>query len=54
MSLNRFELNDVSDLKILDKLVLKFLMFLRVSQEYGVLQLSYYIKLLGILIQRVK
>ena len=33
--LNRFELDDVSDFKIIDKLVLKL------SQEYGVLQLSY-------------
>ena len=39
--LNRFELDDVSDLKIIDKLVLKLLMSLRVSQEYGALQLSY-------------
>ena len=41
VSLNRFKLDDVSDLKIIDKLVLKLLMTLRVSQEYGVLQLSY-------------
>ena len=41
MSLNRFELDDVSDLKIIDKLVLKLLISLRVSQKYGVLQLSY-------------
>ena len=41
MSLNRFELDDVGDLKIIDKLVLKLLMSLRVSQEYDVLQLSY-------------
>ena len=40
-SLNRFELDDISDLKIIDKLILKLLMSLRVSQEYGVLQLSY-------------
>ena len=40
VSLKRFELDDVSGLKI-DNLVLKLLMFLRVSQEYGVLQLSY-------------
>ena len=33
MSLNRFELDDVIDLKIIVKLVLKLL--------YGVLQLSY-------------
>ena len=33
--LNRFELEDVSDFKIIDKLVLKL------SQEYGVLQLNY-------------
>ena len=41
VSLNRFELDDVSDLKIIDKLVLKLLMSLRLLQEYGVLQLSY-------------
>ena len=41
VSLNRFELEDVSDLMIIDKLVLKLLMALRVSEEYGVLQLSY-------------
>ena len=41
MSLNRFQLDDVGDLKIIDKLVLKLLMSLRVSQEYDVLQLSY-------------
>ena len=41
MSLNRFELDDVSDLKIIDKLVLKLLMSVRVLQEYGVLQLIY-------------
>ena len=41
MSLNRFELDYVSYLKIIDKLVFKLLMYLRVSQEYGVLQLSY-------------
>ena len=41
ISLKTFELDDVSDLKIIDKLVLKLLMSLRVSQEYGVLQLSY-------------
>ena len=41
MALKRFELDDVSDLKIINKLVLKILIFLRVSQEYGVLQLSY-------------
>ena len=41
MSLNRFELDDVSDFKIINKLVLKLLVSLRVSQEYGVLQLSY-------------
>ena len=41
VSLNRFELDDVIDLKIIDKLVLKLLMSLRVSQECGVLQLSY-------------
>ena len=42
VSLNRFELDDVSDWKIIGKLVLKLLMSLRVSQEYGVLQLSYW------------
>ena len=41
VSLSRFELDDASDLKIIDKLVLKLLMSLRVSQEYGVLQLSH-------------
>ena len=41
VSLNRFQLDDVIDLKIIGKLVLKFLMSLRVSQKYGVLQLSY-------------
>ena len=42
VSLKRFELDDVSGLKIIDNLVLKLLMFLRVSQEHGVLQqLSY-------------
>ena len=41
MSLSRFELDNISGLKIIDKLVLKLLMSLRVSQEYGVLQLSY-------------
>ena len=41
MSLNRFELDDVSDLKIIDKLVLNLLMSVRVLQEYGVLQLIY-------------
>ena len=41
VSLNRFELDYVSYLKIIDKLVFKLLMYLRVSQEYGVLQLSY-------------
>ena len=39
--LNRLELDDFSDLKIIDKLVLNLLMFVRVSQEYGVLRLSY-------------
>ena len=39
VSLNKFELDNVSDLKITDKLVLKLLMSLSVSQEYGVLQL---------------
>ena len=41
MSLNQFELDDVSNFKIIDKLVLKLLMSLRISHEYGVLQLSY-------------
>ena len=41
MPFNRFELDDVSDLKIIGKLVLKLLMSLRVSQKHGVLQLSY-------------
>ena len=41
MYLNRFELGEVTDLKIINKLVLKLLISLRVSQEYGVLQLSY-------------
>ena len=41
MSLSRFELDNISGLKIIDKLVLKLLMSLRVSREYGVLQLSY-------------
>ena len=39
--MNRFELDDVSNLNIIGKLVLKLLMSLRVSQKYGVLQLSY-------------
>ena len=37
VTFNRFKFNDVSDLKIIGKLVLKFLMSLRVSQKYGVL-----------------
>ena len=41
MSLSRFKLDNISCLKIIDKLVLKLLMSLRVSREYGVLQLSY-------------
>ena len=41
VSLNRFEFDDVSDLKITDKLVLKLLMSLSVSQEYDVLKLSF-------------
>ena len=41
VSLNRFEVEDVSDLMIIDMLVLKLLMTLRVSEEYVVLQLSY-------------
>ena len=39
--LNRFELDNVRDLKIIGKLFLKLLMSLRVSHKYGVLQLSY-------------
>ena len=41
VSLDRFELDYVSNFTIIDKLVLKLLMSIRVSQEYGVLQLSY-------------
>ena len=41
MSLDRCELDYVSNFTIIDKLVLKLLMSIRVSQEYGVLQLSY-------------
>ena len=41
MSLNRFALDDICDLKIIDKLALKLLISLRVSLEYGVLRLSY-------------
>ena len=41
VSLNSFELDDVSYLKIIYKLVLKLLMSLRVLQKYGVLRLSY-------------
>ena len=33
MSLNRFELGEVTDLKIINKLVLKLLMSLRVSRN---------------------
>ena len=40
-ALNRFKLDNMSDIKIIDKLVLKVLMSLRVSQKFGVLQLSY-------------
>ena len=40
--LNKFELDDISGMNIIDKLVLKLIMTLRVSQKYGVLQLSYY------------
>ena len=40
-SLNRFELDDASNFKIIDKLILKLLMSLRVSHKHGVLQLSY-------------
>ena len=39
--MNRFELDDVRDFKIVDKSVLKFTIPLRVLQEYDVLQLSY-------------
>ena len=39
VSLNRFGLDDY--FKIIDRLVLKLLMSLSVSYEYGVLQLSY-------------
>ena len=41
MSVSRFELKDVGDLKIIGKLVLRLLIFLRVSQKHGVLQLGY-------------
>ena len=42
VSLNRFELEDINELRIIDRLVLKlFFMSVKVSQEYGVLQLSY-------------
>ena len=41
VSLDRCELDYVSNFTIIDKLVLKLLMSIRVSQEYGVLQLSY-------------
>ena len=41
VSLNRFELDNVSDLKIIDKLVLKLLMSLRVAQEYATKLLNY-------------
>ena len=37
----RTDLDTVRVLKIIDKLVLKFLMSRRVSQKYGLLQLSY-------------
>ena len=52
VSLNKFELVGVNDLKIIDKLVLKLLMSLRLLQEFGVL--PQVIKLLGILTQPVK
>ena len=39
--LEKIELDDVSDLKIIDKLILKLFMPLRISQDYGVLQPSY-------------
>ena len=41
VSLNKFELVGVNDLKIIDKLVLKLLMSLRLLQEFGVLPRSY-------------
>ena len=41
VSLNRFELEDINDLRIIDRLVLKLFVSVKVSQEYGVLQLSY-------------
>ena len=47
-----FELDDVSDLEIIDKSVVNLLMSLRVSEEDGVLQQV--IKLLGISTQPVK
>ena len=40
VSLNRFDLDDISHLKIIGKFILKLLMFIRVSQEHDVLQLS--------------
>ena len=40
VSLDKFELDGVNDLKIIDKLVLKLLMSLKVSQEYDVLPLT--------------
>ena len=53
VSLNRFELDDVSDSKIIDKLVLKLLISLRVSHECGV-PCNQVIKLLDILTHPVK
>ena len=53
VSLNRFELDDVNDSKIIDKLVLKLLISLRVSQECGV-PCKQVIKLLDILTHPVK
>ena len=41
VSLKRCELDDVSDFKIIDNLVLKLLLSLRGPQKHGVLQLSY-------------
>ena len=38
--LEQEDFDNVSDLKIIDKLVLKLLISRRVSQKYGVLQLS--------------
>ena len=40
VSLNRFELDHVSDLKIIVKLVVKLSMSLRVSQKYKILNIK--------------